>query len=249
MDFRIIKPKKKLADHVQAIWSAKVVKGLHDSTSKPLYCDGGSGVTFLLSGEVCMTGEPIETPIYFQQYSKQTQFIELGENAELCGMRFHPGMMPSSLFSDASSSQALLSELHTQLTTQTNHSALLSTLYRWCSRNIELNNPSFAKRSSLIHLATNGKIGEQFQQSQRQVERQFREWIGMSPKYFQRLRRVHSSVAKLRENPNVSLSDFAYEQGFSDQAHMTREFKTFLLTTPGELSVRLKGKVSTSNHR
>ncbi|UGA57786.1 helix-turn-helix domain-containing protein [Vibrio sp. VB16] len=64
----------------------------------------------------------------------------------------------------------------------------------------------------------------------------------MSPKYFQRLRRVNFCILVLRENPNISLSELAFDQGFSDQAHMTREFNTFVLTTPGEISQKIRIK-------
>lgn len=245
MDFEIVKPKHKLADHVQGIWSAAIVKGKHQTTLKPLHGDGGSGVMFVLQGNVRLSDSEISHPIYLQQYSKTTQFIEFVEGTQLCGIRFHPGMMPTSLLAHSAatnshSQPSTLSSLYSLLLEKPSHSSRLATMYRWCNENIDLNNPVMKKRASLISQAISGKIGEKFQHNQRQVERNFREWVGMSPKYFQRLRRVYSSVATLRENPDVSLSDFAYAQGFSDQAHMTREFKAFVLTTPGELSSRLK---------
>ncbi|PKF78191.1 AraC family transcriptional regulator [Vibrio sp. vnigr-6D03] len=245
MDFEIVKPKHKLADHVQGIWSVAMVKGKHQTTLKPLHSDGGSGVMFVLQGNVRLSDSEISHPIYLQQYSKTTQFIEFAEGTQLCGIRFHPGMMPTSLLTHSGdtlpqSQSPLLASLYSLLLEKTNQSSRLATLYRWCTENIDLNDAVMEKRALLINQAIHGKIGEQFQHNQRQIERNFHNWIGMSPKYFQRLRRVYSSVATLRENPEVSLSDFAYAQGFSDQAHMTREFKAFVLTTPGEMSSRLK---------
>lgn len=247
MDFRIVKPKRRLSDHVQAIWSVKVAKGEHNAITKPLYCDGGSGVMFLMQGEARLDGSTIQQPIIFQQYSKKTQTIELAEDTRLCGICFQPGMMPLSLcfmFSDTrnEASSSPVSDLYTLLMNQQSHSAHLTTLYRWCVQHAELNNPILTKRAVLLRQTKHGKIGEQFQHNQRQVERNFRQWIGMSPKYFQRLRRVYFSVVALRENPDISLIDLAFDQGFSDQAHMTREFKTFVLTTPGEMSQRIRGK-------
>ncbi|MDC5818692.1 AraC family transcriptional regulator [Vibrio europaeus] len=239
MDFRIVKPQGKLSGHIQAIWSVSTLDGQHNTTQKPLYCDGGSGVTFVLSGVVGLSNTSIREPILVQKYNHKTQIIEISPGAQLCGIRFHPGMMLPSLISNESQMMDLLVVLYDQLA-QKNQSGHLATLYRWCEQQTLPDNPDLAKRAMLIKLATQGKIGEQFPYNQRQVERHFRQWLGMSPKYFQRLRRVHSSLSKLRANPYVSLADFAFEHGFSDQAHMTREFKAFVLTTPGELSRRLK---------
>ncbi|MEZ8099016.1 helix-turn-helix domain-containing protein [Vibrio bivalvicida] len=245
MDFRIFKPHGKLSDHIQAIWSVKVTGGQSSVIKKPLYCDGGSGLTLLLSGEVCLSNTPISEPIIVQKNNHKTQIIELSHGAQLCGIRFQPGMMLPSLINNDSQIMSVLTSLHEQLSEQ-NQSRHLTTLYRWCEQQILPMEATFAKRAKLIKLATQGKIGEQFPYNQRQVERRFRQWLGMSPKYFQRLRRVHSSLNKLRENPDVSLADFAFEHGFSDQAHMTREFKTFVLTTPGELSRRMRNSLSMS---
>ncbi|MCG9579429.1 helix-turn-helix domain-containing protein [Vibrio tubiashii] len=240
MDFRIFKPRGKLSDHIQAIWSVNVTGGQRGVIKKPLYCDGGSGLTLLLRGEVCLSNTPISDPIIVQKYNHKTQIIELSRGAQLCGIRFQPGMMLPSLINNDTQIMSVLMALHEQLSEQ-NQSRHLTTLYRWCEQQILPLEADFAKRVMLIKLATQGKIGEQFPYNQRQVERRFRQWLGMSPKYFQRLRRVHSSLSKLRENPDVSLADFAFEHGFSDQAHMTREFKAFVLTTPGEMSRRIKG--------
>lgn len=252
MDFRIVKPKQKLSEHIQAIWSVKVAKGEHNAVTKPLYCDGGSGVTFLLQGEARLDGATIKEPFVVQPYSKKTQSLELAEDAWLCGVRFHPGMMPLSLhaglsdpaFSNEESKpySSPVADLYTQLKNQNSHGAHLTALYRWCVQHAELNNPILTNRALLLNQTKQGKIGEQFQQHQRQIERNFRKWIGMSPKYFQRLRRVHFSVLALRENPDISLSDLAFHQGFSDQAHMTREFNTFVLATPGEISQKIKAQ-------
>lgn len=135
-----------------------------------------------------------------------------------------------------------MTDLFIQLIHQNSHSAHIATIYRWCVQYADLNNPILTKRAMLLNQIKRGKIGEQFPHNQRQIERNFLQWIGMSPKYFQRLRRVNFCILVLRENPNISLSELAFDQGFSDQAHMTREFNTFVLTTPGEISQKIRIK-------
>ncbi|WCE32132.1 helix-turn-helix domain-containing protein [Vibrio sp. SCSIO 43137] len=252
MDFRIIKPKGKLSGHIQAIWSVRNGTTEHSPVRKPLYCDGGSGVTFLIRGDICLSDTSVNQDIYVQKNSKTTQIIEINENTQLCGIRFHPGMMPDS-FSDITAVEAdtgsipSISSLYSLLLSEAKLTSQLTTMYRWCSTHLDLNDPELIKRNQLLSHTEQGKIGEQFQTSQRQIERNFNQWIGMSPKKYQRLRRVHSSLTYLRDNPDTPLSDLALAKGFSDQAHMTREFKSFVLTTPGNISQKIKAKIRSGN--
>ncbi|MFM2652319.1 helix-turn-helix domain-containing protein, partial [Vibrio alginolyticus] len=68
--------------------------------------------------------------------------------------------------------------------------------------------------------------------SQRQRERNFQKWLGITPKHYQRIKRVKHTLEQLRAQPDLTLSELALEQGFSDQAHMTRECKQIARMTP-----------------
>ena len=60
----------------------------------------------------------------------------------------------------------------------------------------------------------------------------FRQATGMSMKRYARLMRLQRLLAALRNKPATPLSTLALEAGFSDQAHMTREFREFAGVTP-----------------
>ncbi|USD33549.1 MULTISPECIES: helix-turn-helix domain-containing protein [Vibrio] len=246
MDFQIVNPIGPLADHIQAIWSVNVSH--EGEVCKPLYCDGGSGVMFVLQGMVGLEGKTYTESAMYQPYSKITKTITLAPKSQLCGIRFHPGMSFSFLDRLVETNQVCFqdtfpfkgpSKLLTQLKEAPSHSVRIVLLMRWCLGFVAQSNTT-DERAKLIQRAQDGKIGECFGESQRQVERKFQHWIGMSPKHFQRLRRVHTSIQALRNNPELSLADLAAYQGFSDQAHMTREFKSFARITPGKLSRRIK---------
>ena len=72
--------------------------------------------------------------------------------------------------------------------------------------------------------------------SQRQLERLFKTRLGMTAKNYQRIIRIRQAIAEIKANPEHSLADIAANSGFSDQAHMTREFKAIARITPGKLS-------------
>jgi AraC-like DNA-binding protein len=60
----------------------------------------------------------------------------------------------------------------------------------------------------------------------------FRQATGLSPKRYARLMRFQRVLAALRQAPGVSLSELALDTGYSDQAHMQREFREFAGITP-----------------
>lgn len=60
----------------------------------------------------------------------------------------------------------------------------------------------------------------------------FRQATGLSPKRYARLMRFQQVMAALRGAPTESLSALAHDAGYSDQAHMNREFREFAGLTP-----------------
>lgn len=66
--------------------------------------------------------------------------------------------------------------------------------------------------------------------SYRSIHRFYRNSLSLSPKEFLNLRRFRRSLSQLHSANK--LTDVAYTQGFSDQAHLTREFKKYTGLTP-----------------
>lgn len=60
----------------------------------------------------------------------------------------------------------------------------------------------------------------------------FREATGMSPKRYARLMRFRALLASMRAAPASALGMLALDAGYSDQAHMNREFRSFTGVTP-----------------
>lgn len=86
-----------------------------------------------------------------------------------------------------------------------------------------------AIEQSIINLSIknlNRKIGV----SDRQQERLFQEYIGLSPKGFAKITRFMRAVHRLKILP--TLTQVAYQSGFYDQAHFIHEFKSLTGMTP-----------------
>lgn len=77
-----------------------------------------------------------------------------------------------------------------------------------------------------------GDLGRQWNISRRAVYDRTRESIGLAPRLFLRVQRLHRALAILPEG--TSLADIAILAGYSDQSHWTREATELLGETPGE---------------
>ena len=75
--------------------------------------------------------------------------------------------------------------------------------------------------------------------SQRQLERLFRAHSGLTPKQYCRILRLQHLSTYLDEHPDTSLAQLALRCGYSDQAHMAREYKRMMGTTITERALNL----------
>jgi AraC-like DNA-binding protein len=66
----------------------------------------------------------------------------------------------------------------------------------------------------------------------RSLQRLFREYVGVSPKWVILRYRLHDAMERLEAKESVDLPALALTLGFFDQAHFTKAFKAFLGRTP-----------------
>lgn len=63
--------------------------------------------------------------------------------------------------------------------------------------------------------------------TERQMERHFRQQVGLSPKKFANLMRFRKAFDMLSANAKLSIEEIAWCCGYYDHAHMTNDFKLF----------------------
>ncbi|MGI5861073.1 MAG: helix-turn-helix domain-containing protein [Myxococcales bacterium] len=68
----------------------------------------------------------------------------------------------------------------------------------------------------------------------RSLERLFVSHVGIAPKRLARILRLRLLLARMNQGDFASLAELAFDCGYSDQAHMTREFKELTGRLPGE---------------
>ena len=68
--------------------------------------------------------------------------------------------------------------------------------------------------------------------SSRQLEREFKKKVGLSPKNYMRIARLNEVNRILTNGRRLLLTDVSYTCGYSDQAHFIRDFKHFTGESP-----------------
>ncbi|MBC8770423.1 AraC family transcriptional regulator [Arenibacter sp. BSSL-BM3] len=68
-------------------------------------------------------------------------------------------------------------------------------------------------------------LSSQLYISQRQLEREFKEKLGISPKHYLRIVRINEVLRLLNEDHMIDLTSVAYQCGYFDQAHFIKDFK------------------------
>lgn len=90
----------------------------------------------------------------------------------------------------------------------------------------------------LLHHKTASRLdwlADQACLSLRQFERRFVEHMGVSPKTYLRLTRMHLTYKTKLQQPQMAWLDIALSCGYHDYQHMVRDYKQFADTTPAEL--------------
>ena len=70
--------------------------------------------------------------------------------------------------------------------------------------------------------------------SQKHLIDQFKKYVGLTPKYYQRILRFNDILQKIKQQKKISWAQTAYQCGYSDQSHFIKEFKHFSGFNPQE---------------
>jgi AraC-like DNA-binding protein len=70
--------------------------------------------------------------------------------------------------------------------------------------------------------------------SLRPLQRTFRKYVGVTPKWVIQRYRLHEAAEQLAEYSRADLTDLALRLGYFDQAHFARDFKRVVGRSPGK---------------
>ncbi|WP_372972172.1 AraC family transcriptional regulator [Marinobacter sp.] len=215
---------------------------------KLLHSEACSSIWFNLAGDVRIGDTTIPGGVVVLPVAKVAAQVSLAPESQLAGVRFQPAIgyglirqhfdRPTVLTRDPAHLPGLLA-LFSSLKICHDNVTRVRTLQSWASNNFRLTQliPG-ALQQALDCMKDDtepGALSRHLDISQRHVERLFKHWMEMTPKQYQRILRVKRAINYIREHASVNLAEVAHQFGFSDQAHMTREFRAIAGTTPGKV--------------
>ena len=246
--FRLFQPKGRLSAYVQAVWSTSISNEASGSIKRWLQGDACGGILFNLGGSIYLDENLYSTGEIVLPVSKQAHSVTLPPGSQLAGIRFHPGISFGIFRRHYNKPVAVkdyvlqpeLRAVASRLVYTPGNQARIVELYKWLNKVIDFSRvipePLLQSINAMQKTQTIGIVGNGFTLSQRQLERQFQKRLSMTPKQYQRIIRVQKTLNFLKHSPKTNLVELALNKGFSDQAHMTREFKQIAKITPGKYS-------------
>ncbi|WP_229753784.1 helix-turn-helix domain-containing protein [Amphritea balenae] len=260
INFRQFQPCPELSPYIQSYWSIKRSAAKDTAPAFFLHPDGGTGLVFNFADAWWLDGENFDSTYLFSGPTQHTSRLNLTGNIDAFGIRFYPGMaypfLRQSLAeiqthiapSESIFNSIPLTEVMDQL-----HSAdalinRIAAIERHLIRRLrltkhDLNCISYSLRwlNQQQGQATISDLSAQCSISQRQLERSFKNKVGMSAKQYNKLLRVrnsrtliHAQSQNRTDTKSTSLSDIALMAGYYDQPHFNREFKSVIGISPGQ---------------
>ncbi|XDD51761.1 DUF6597 domain-containing transcriptional factor [Leptospira sp. WS92.C1] len=249
--YRVSSPPAELKDYVRLFWSLEASPNSNEPFPYRLMADGCAELLFVYRGsfyemEADGTQQKVKPGLYAQS-ERFRNFASFGSFG-IFGVYVLPSLFPilCSLSAPGLNNRILSFEeilgkvgrsWEDQVCSAQNNSErkrIVSDLILQAIREKETPKAFRIRQAVQSILQNNGNVsmdsfGSLFSQSSRQLERDFKQLIGFSPKFFSRLIRFRSVL----ENGNLgSLTTLAQTSGYYDQSHFIREFREFAGYTP-----------------
>jgi AraC-like DNA-binding protein len=248
MNIKEFIPIKQLKPYVKCF---KIIESEFETINRVLP-NNSSTIAFQLQGKISYIENEIETELptaFFTGYRKTPRIINYKKNTKSLIVQFTEigacSIFGSELFEIFGKSVPLnvflkkeeKDNLETKLNETENNRQLICV-----AESFLLSKLSLCKIDKLIEKSLsdiyrhNGIIqikdlANTFFISQDAFEKRFRKTIGTSPKKFASIVQLNSII---KREPQNSLTEFALECGFYDQAHFNHSFKVFTGTTPSK---------------
>lgn len=176
----------------------------------------------------------------------------LNGNGRVFGIKFHPGGfrpfidMPVSIFADrvvdldevfGTAAQGLAGKA----LAHADHRATIAVLEAFLHARKVSPEPTAALMARIAARMAEDRaitrieqIAQEFAIGLRTLQRQFRDYVGVHPKWVIQRYRLHEAVARIDEGTAGDWTALALELGYADQAHLIRDFKRLVGRTPAQ---------------
>lgn len=251
LGYRQFRPSLPLRPFVQCYWIIQQDNPLRPQQEEYLHPDGALGIMFNLGDELRLRGETMRPSYFLDGPNTSTNKLTLHGRVHTIGIRFHPGgahpflklplheLSETTLALDDFGPRSHFEEIYSRLVEAPSTTAKIQLLDQWLYQHLQAAANIRPEIQQSLHLlqqqqgqSTIPDIATTLHISQRQLERLFKRWIGLSPKKYASLLRVAQARRILKSTTAETTADAAYLAGFYDQSHLIREFKAVEGITP-----------------
>lgn len=241
MSYKEIKPHPNLADYIDAYW---ISEGVERQRIKAMILPDNCVDLIFSLGETSYNGALTMYPEKTYLVGTMTTFKEsvMYASNKLVGVRFKPSAFSSFYnYAPLNEIKDKIIEFEKPLSPDIHKVEKYFTSYldEFFLNGLTKGTHNLFKVVRNIEIA-NGLIGidtlaKQNYTTTRQLERNFKKYIGISPKEFANIVRFKTALSKIKHNrKQQSLSDIAYECGYYDHAHLSNEIKRYAGVVPSK---------------
>nr|WP_294858582.1 helix-turn-helix domain-containing protein [uncultured Fluviicola sp.] len=234
MEYKLIKPGKELAPFIHFYWELKGNE--QEEKWERVFPDGCAGVLMNL-GATCLTDNGSVSLEFGKTYvvGAMTTFKDslIDTDTHLIGVCLKPATF-ANFYSHASQNELTNDTIEFERSNSFNVDKASANPFdyfdRFFSERIKSKQNRLESVINDIH-ATKGQIGiyelsKRNFTTVRQLERNFKRLIGLSPKEYANIIRFQNALRLIKNsNQNRSLLDIAFECGYYDHAHLSNEIK------------------------
>lgn len=218
-------------------------KETHVPCNLRLFSDGNTGIVFSSGGSLVLNGQPLPKAFLYGQISEFKDIL-WHTPAECFIIVFRPdafhrlfNVPPEEIKEKFLPLTDIAASLHSSFVSADTISKKIAIAETFFSKLSPTANPLIAASLDYI-IRQRGQVTiDQLTNftglHPRQLERKFTTAIGLSPKKFSGIIRMHGFLRQLRPQ-KLSLTQCAYESGYYDQAHLIREFRHITGLTPSQ---------------
>lgn len=250
--FKLYEPCEELKAYIYNYWSIK--NKIDTKKTNKILSDGSLGFTINFSNpyEITLNSKEsyCDAKVVLNGQTKYASFITFEKCLDAIGVRFKVGGAYKFFDEEISSlcdkninydeSFWDFDSLYKDLINKQNNSEKIEVIEQFLINRLNTSKKENSKYTFDIVAFINeckGDISieclcEQFSLNKRQIERIFKKEIGLSAKLFTRIIRMRNVRDSLSSLEIENLTSTGYNNGFFDQAHFIKEFKSFMNETP-----------------
>ena len=259
-------PSPRLAPFVRRIWTLRGAASSGAVAAEPIVPDGCVELIFHLGDPFVQVVSGVQTiqprAMVVGQATSPTIVGPSGV-VDVIGVRFHPWSAAAVLRVSAGDLRdrvlpmddvlgATAADLWTRLHDRPAAGSTRSHVERVIERMLMKRTPPDPAVAALVrHFAAHPTVpsirgvASRFGRTSRWVQRTFAESVGLAPKMLVRIVRVQHVLGMARDNPAATWSSMAIQAGYYDQAHLIRDFRQLVGTTPTELDLERRSLTET----